>query len=100
VSGERSRWTAAPDLVWTRYDDSDEWVVYDPLSADVHLLTASARLLWTIASDGQPHSVDDLVGAVAAALSRPPDDELTRFTNEALDSMDRAGLVRPASIYP
>jgi len=95
VTAQPSRWMAARDLIWTCYDDSDEWVVYDPFSADVHLLTASARLLWTVVSDEQPHAIEDLVATLAAALERSPDDELTRFTRETLSSMDRAGLVRP-----
>lgn len=95
VMSEPSQWMAAPDLVWTSYDDSDEWVVYDPFSADVHLLTSSARLLWTVVADGQPHSIEDLVRTLAAALGRAPDDELTGFTRETLASMDRTGLIRP-----
>jgi PqqD family protein of HPr-rel-A system len=84
------------DLVWTSYDDSDEWVVYDPSSADVHLLTAAARVLWTFVADEQPHSIDDLVNRLAAAGGSVPKDELFRFTQEALASMDRDGLVRPS----
>jgi PqqD family protein of HPr-rel-A system len=95
VMREPSQWMAAPDLVWTSYDDSDEWVVYDPFSADVHLLTSSARVLWTLVADGQPHSIEDLVRTLAATLDRAPDDELTRFIRETLASMDRDGLIRP-----
>jgi PqqD family protein of HPr-rel-A system len=86
---------AARHLIWTHYDDADEWVVYDPFSADIHLLTASARLLWTLVSDEQPHSIEDLVATLAAELGRSPDDELTTVTRETLSSMDRAGLLRP-----
>jgi len=85
----------AKQLIWTRYDDGDEWVVYDPFSADIHLLTASARLLWTLVSDEQPHTIHDLVVTLAAELGRSPDDELTAVTRETLSSMDRAGLLRP-----
>jgi len=92
---EPSQWTAAPDLVWTSYPDSDEWVVYDPFSPDVHLLTSSARVLWTLVADGQPHSIEDLVRTLAATLDRAPDDELTEFTRETLASMDHDGLIRP-----
>jgi PqqD family protein of HPr-rel-A system len=81
--------------VWTSYDDSDEWVVYDPLSADVHLLTASGRVLWTLVADEQARSIEDLVAELATLTGSAPDDELTRFTQEALASMDRAGLIRP-----
>jgi len=97
MTPQPSRWMAAPDLIWTRYDDGDEWVVYDPFSADVHLLTASARLLWTLVSDRQAHTIEDLAVALAMALERPPDDELTKITFDTLSAMDRAGLVRPIS---
>jgi PqqD family protein of HPr-rel-A system len=69
--------------------------VYDPSSADVHLLTAAAHLLWKLVADEQPHSIEDLVGELARAAGSSPGDELTRFTEEALASMDRAGLIRP-----
>jgi PqqD family protein of HPr-rel-A system len=95
VTEQPSKWTAAHDLIWICYDDADEWVVYDPFSADVHLLTASARLLWTIVSDERSHSLDDLADALADALGRAPDAELIDFTRETLSSMDRAGLIRP-----
>jgi len=89
------RWKGADDLVWTHYDDGDEWVVYDPASGDVHLLTASARNLWSLIADRQTYSIEDLVAVVAAQLRQPPDEELMTVTQETLSSMDRAGLVRP-----
>ena len=95
VTDQPSSWMAAQDLIWTCYDDADEWVVFDPFSADVHLLTASARLLWTVVSDGQPHAIEDLVATLAAAIDHSPDDELTRLTRDTLSSLDRVGLVRP-----
>ena len=88
-------WTAERNLIWTHFDDEDEWVVYNPASADIHLLTTSARLLFTLVSDEQPHSVEDLVATLAAELGRAPDEELTTVTRETLASMDRAGLLRP-----
>jgi PqqD family protein of HPr-rel-A system len=89
------RWQPADHLIWTHYDDGDEWVVYDPASGDVHLLTGSARNLWILITDGQPHSIEDLVATVAAQLRQPPDEQLMAVTQETLSSMDRAGLVRP-----
>jgi hypothetical protein len=101
------RWQAARDLVWTHYDDSEDWVVFHPQSGDVHLLTASAHLLWTLIFDEQACTFRDLVSALAAASGRPLDslsddlsdrlsnDELTAATRETLAFMDRAGLVRP-----
>lgn len=91
-----TRWSAAPDLIWTNYPDSDEWVVYNPASADLHLLTASARSLWTLVADGRD-TLDALAAALAASLGRPLDAEVADATRDAIASMDRAGLVRPAS---
>jgi hypothetical protein len=59
------------------------------------LLTASARILWMLVTDGQTHSIEDLVATVAAQLRQPRDEQLMAVTQETLSSMDRAGLVRP-----
>jgi len=92
-----ARWRAAPDLIWTHYDDGDDWVVYVPASADMHLLTASAYRLWTLISASQSPTSNELAATLAAELSRPLNDELMTATLEALAFMDRAGLVRPVS---
>jgi PqqD family protein of HPr-rel-A system len=89
------RWRTAPHLTWTQFDDSDEWVVYHPASADIHLMTGSAYRLWTLVSDEQVHSLDELVSRLASDLQRPPDTELAEITRETLAHMDRAGLLWP-----
>jgi PqqD family protein of HPr-rel-A system len=95
------RWQAVRDLVWTQYDDSEDWVVFHPRSGDVHLFTASAHLLWTLIFDEQACTLPALVAALAEASGRPLDglanDELTAATRETLAFMDRAGLVLPIS---
>ena len=89
------RWKASNDLIWTHYDDGDEWVVYDPASGDVHLLTSSARVLWSLISKKSPRSAEDLAGALACELARSPDEQLKSMIQETLSAMDRAGLIRP-----
>jgi len=89
------RWKVPNDLIWTQYDDGDEWVVYDPASGDVHLLTSSARVLWSLISKKSPQSDEDLVGALAGELRRSQDEQLTSMIRETLSAMDRAGLIRP-----
>jgi len=89
------RWKASNDLIWTQYDDGDEWVVYDPASGDVHLLTSSARVLWSLISKKSPQSNEDLAAALACELARPPDEQLVPMIQETLSAMDRAGLIRP-----
>jgi PqqD family protein of HPr-rel-A system len=91
------KWHAAPDLVWTQFDDSDDWVVYDPASDDVHLLTSSAYHLWNLVRDGESHTVDELATTLATMLSRAPDAELMAATRDTLASLDEVGLVRPAT---
>jgi PqqD family protein of HPr-rel-A system len=94
---EEERWGPAADLVWTHYNDSEDWVVFHPQSGDVHLVTSSAHILWKLIADGPARALTQLVSALAAALERAPDDELTTVTRETLEFMDRAGLVRPIS---
>jgi PqqD family protein of HPr-rel-A system len=95
MDGER--WGPAADLVWTHYDDSEDWVVFHPQSGDVHLVTSSAHVLWQLIADDQTSTLDQLISTLAAALNRVPDAELTAVTRETLAFMDRAGLVRPIS---
>jgi PqqD family protein of HPr-rel-A system len=92
------QWTATAGLTWTRYDDSDDWVVFNPASADVHLLTASAQKLWTVVSDGQPHATEDVAAAIADLVGDVSSEELQRATADMLAFMDAVGLIRPACV--
>jgi PqqD family protein of HPr-rel-A system len=85
----------SPDLVWTQFDDSDEWVVYQKASADIHLLTASAHRLWTLAGDGLEHSVEELASALGHTQSGSDQQEVIAATRETLAFMDDAGLLLP-----
>jgi hypothetical protein len=89
------RWRPSPNLVWTRFDDSDEWVVYNKASADIHLVTASAQRLWTLAGDGQTHSVEELAFALGTSSTGAADGEVIDATRETLAFMDEAGLLLP-----
>jgi PqqD family protein of HPr-rel-A system len=95
---EDPRFGPAADLVWTRYSDSDDWVVFHPQSGDVYLVTSAAHILWTLIADGRASTLHQLISALAAALDRASDDELTAVTRDTLAFMDRAGLVRPISL--
>ena len=92
------RWRPAADLVWTHYNDSENWVVFHPQSGDVFLVTSSAHFLWHLIADGQAVTLPQLVSALAASLARAPDDELLAATRDTLAFMDRVGLVRPISL--
>ena len=91
------RWIAASNLIWTHFDDTDEWVVYNPASADIHLLSSAARELWRLIDERPLQSAADLVAALAQALARDADADLQTATSDSLAMMDRVGLVRPAS---
>lgn len=95
---DEQRWRPAPDLVWTQYHDSDDWVVFHPQSGDVYLVTSAAHTLWKLIADGQAPTLNQLIPALAATLSRAPDEELASVTRDTLAFMDRAGLVRPISL--
>jgi PqqD family protein of HPr-rel-A system len=94
---EEPRFGPAPDLVWTHYNDSEDWVVFHPQSGDVSLMTSSAHALWRLIADGQPSTATQLVAALATALGRAPDEELETVTKDTLAFMDRTGLIRPIS---
>ena len=94
---EDPRFGPAPDLVWTHYNDSEDWVVFHPQSGDVSLMTSSAHSLWRLIADGQPSTATQLVAALATVLGRAPDEELAAVTKDTLAFMDRTGLIRPIS---
>jgi len=94
---DEHQWRPATDLVWTHYDDSDDWVVFHPQSGDVYLVTSAVHTLWTIIADGPAPTINQLIPALAAALERPPDTEFATVTRDTLGFMDRAGLIRPIS---
>jgi PqqD family protein of HPr-rel-A system len=90
------RWSASPGLVWTHFDDSDEWVVFNPYSGDIHLLSASAYALWRLTNSGPPRPSTELIAALADDLEHPAGPEFVAAARETLAFMDRAGLVAPA----
>jgi PqqD family protein of HPr-rel-A system len=87
------RWFASPGLVWTHFDDSDEWVVFNPFSGDIHLLSASAYALWRLTNAGPPRSSAELIDALADDLEHPAGQEFIAAARETLAFMDRSGLV-------
>lgn len=82
-------------VVWARFDDSSDWVVFNPSSAEVHLINEPARRLWVLATDGLPHEIDDLARALLV-----PDEPVTsaalELTRDTLTFMDDEGLIQPA----
>jgi hypothetical protein len=90
------RWRAVNDAIWTKFEDSDEWVVWSPRAGEVHLVTQAVYRLWVLVSDA-PRAPADLVTALANETGRAVDDEFTGATLETLTFMDEAGLAHPVS---
>ena len=89
------RWSATPGLVWTQFDDSDDWVVFNPLSGDIHLLSASAYALWPLSTSSPPRSSSELIEALAVDAGYTADGAFLSSARETLRFMDRAGLIAP-----
>ncbi len=87
------RWSATPGLVWTQFDDSDDWVVFNPSSGDIHVLSAAAYKLWQLTSCPPPRSSAELIRTLAGGA---PADDFSASARETLEFMDRAGLIAPA----
>ena len=91
-------WQGVKELIWTHYDDSDEWVVCSVLSGEVHLVSHAVHSLWTLACDHHVRSGDEFVSLLAAEAGRAADDELASATKDTLAFMDEAGLLKRVSI--
>lgn len=91
-----SRWQRRAAPTWIRFDDGPDWVVYNPDSADIHLVSDSIHRLWILLGSIQPTGQEQLASALAVALDRPALD-VAAATAEALTFMDQAGLIEPAS---
>src|SRR5262249_12957293 len=89
-----ARWRAADDLIWTRYDDAEDWLVYNPASGDIHLLSDAGYRLWMLTTT-RSTTLDQLVSALAHGS--PPTEALAAAARESLAAMDRAGLIRIVS---
>jgi PqqD family protein of HPr-rel-A system len=90
------RWSASPGLVWTHFDDSDEWVVFNPFSGDIHLLSPPAYALWRLTASEAPRSSAELIDALADSVEPSQRHEFIAAARETLAFMDSAGLIVPA----
>ena len=86
---------AAVQVTWVRYEDSDNWVVYSPAAADVHLLTDSAHRLWELLPEYQSIPTTDLASRLASLLSRQPDEVLAESVEQTLAFFDSIGIAEP-----
>ena len=83
-------------LVTKHWNDEDEWVIFSPLSGDVHLLNSAAYQLLEALAEGPPMSAEALVAHLAGLAGRTPDAELEAAVATALTTLDSAGLIEPS----
>jgi PqqD family protein of HPr-rel-A system len=88
-------WTVSPALTWRQFDDSDDWLVYNERSAQVHLVSPSTYVLWDLLATAPTTFSADLVRMLAERLGRAPDSELADATVAMIHFMDGAGLILP-----
>jgi hypothetical protein len=70
-----------------------EWVVYDPVTRNLHVLNVTAAMVWSLC-DGE-HAVDHMVQEVRDAIEgAPPEDTVRRDVLGALETLASRGLLR------
>ena len=88
------RWTVAPGLVWHRWPDCDEWVVFHAASGDVHLLSSAAAALLR-ALEAEPATLVSLIDALDFRGPEGEPGDLRIHLSETIAAFDRAGLIEP-----
>lgn len=69
-----------------------EWVLYDPKQQELHVLNATAALVWTLC-DGD-HDATAIAHEIAETLREPPShDAVQQDVDEAILTFARAGLL-------
>ena len=79
-------------LIWRHWDD--EYVAFDPLSGDTHVLNPIAYQALRILEE-QSVNCDQLSRAVAASLDLQLDDTLIRHMERLLAKFGDLGLIEP-----
>ncbi len=71
---------------------AEEWVLYDPVSNQVHVLNLSAALVWT-ACTGE-NTVEEIVQEMAESFpDQPPLDTVRTDVDDALEQFSHEGLL-------
>lgn len=74
-------------------DFGDEWIVFNPLSWDAHLLnTAAAAILELLAE--RPHSVAEVESVLGDLLTESERGSAAEHARRLLDELAQLGLVR------
>lgn len=91
------RWRKATDLIWTQFDDSTDWVVFNPVAGDIHRMADVAHDLWASVDDIPGDSVQELAAILTRRLGDASADGFAEAATASLLFMDRVGLIRPVS---
>lgn len=84
--------TGAAKLHWRCWDG--DYVVFNPLSGDTHLLEAVAgRVLMDILAS--PATTDELILRTADFLDVETGDGLSEYVKDVLSKLDELGLIEP-----
>ena len=84
------------DVIFRPLDDS--WVLFDPRSAQLHVLNLSAALVWECLDGETP--LDGIAEAVGSAFDQPVTAaQVTTDVESALERFQEAGLLNPAPLF-
>ncbi|MDH3222711.1 MAG: PqqD family protein [Gemmatimonadota bacterium] len=88
-----AEWSARPrgrdDVIFRQL--SDDWVLFDPSTNQIHVLNLAAALVWT-ACDGT-QAVEDIVEEVAGSYDGPSAREIRDDVEDALRRFRAEGLL-------
>lgn len=70
---------------------SDDWVIFDPVANQIHVLNLSAALVWT-SCDGT-RALDEIVGEVAASFVDASPEAVRGDVEAALQRFGSEGLL-------
>ncbi|NNF28042.1 MAG: PqqD family protein [Gemmatimonadetes bacterium] len=70
---------------------SDDWVVFDPVANQIHVLNLSAALVWASCDGTRP--VEEIVRDVAASYDDTVEDSVRSDVESALERFGSEGLL-------
>ena len=83
--GDSWRPQGRDDLIFRK--TGDDWLLYDPVSDDIHVLNLTAALVWSYCTGDQ--KVDEIAAEVARAFETEGSED---DVQEILDEFQAAGL--------
>lgn len=78
-----------PDVIFRQL--SDDWVLFDPVSNQIHVLNLAAALVWTSLDGSRPF--DEIVRDVADSYDEAPAESVREDVESALERFRIEGLL-------